>query len=66
MYKLPERGGGVIRAMPERKHFFLGGVPLAMDPILHICVRFSAALSTNIYMYQVMYVCQVLFLSCPV
>ena len=20
MYKLPERGGGVIRAMPERKH----------------------------------------------
>ena len=22
MYKLPERGGGVIRAMPERKHSF--------------------------------------------
>ena len=28
MYKLPERRGEVIWAMPERKHFFKGGVPL--------------------------------------
>ena len=30
MYKLPEmgRGGEVIRAMPERKHSFSGGVHL--------------------------------------
>ena len=34
MYKLPERGGGVIRAMPERKHSLSKGT----WPKIHVCI----------------------------
>ena len=41
MYNLPEMGGEVIQAMPERKHFFLMEVFRYVNRYLNVLRAFS-------------------------